>query len=177
MTLITDMAGAIREERDAQGDVEMIPVAAAPRLWARRLRRRFFTRRGRALQRRLDVRVEPGDPSALRGARRAVMAQLHHWGLGALGETTALLTSELITNALLYSGGPGLLTALPLVNGVRLEVRDSSAMLPNRWDADEGAVSGRGLMLVEALAQSWGVEPEPDGDGKQVWCEIFIETG
>ncbi|MCQ4080852.1 ATP-binding protein [Streptomyces sp. RB6PN25] len=123
--------------------------------------------------RRLQVRVRRDDPAALSGARATLCEWLRGWALDSVRDTAALLASELITNTLQHSGGSAVLAALPLVDVVRLEVYDSSTRTPRKREADEEATSGRGLMLIEALAESWGVDPS--SDGKCVWCEIPIE--
>jgi hypothetical protein len=53
---------------------------------------------------------------------------------------------------------------------LRIDVEDSSSALPRRREAGEDGVSGRGLLLVEMLADAWGVEAR--GGGKAVWCEF-----
>ena len=53
---------------------------------------------------------------------------------------------------------------------LRLEVEDPSSSLPRRREPGESGVSGRGLLLVDRLADVWGVEPR--GSGKCVWCEF-----
>ena len=55
---------------------------------------------------------------------------------------------------------------------LRVDVEDRSSALPRRRDAGESGVSGRGLMLVDRLADVWGVESR--GSGKCVWCEFLI---
>ncbi|MET7932634.1 ATP-binding protein [Streptomyces sp. NPDC005322] len=53
---------------------------------------------------------------------------------------------------------------------VRVEVADTSARAPRQRRADEEATHGRGLELVDGLADRWGWQPE--GAGKRIWCEI-----
>ncbi|KPC70152.1 hypothetical protein ADL26_17890, partial [Thermoactinomyces vulgaris] len=82
---------------------------------------------------------------------------------------------ELVTNALLHSGGETLLTARPVRRedggrALRLSVTDASPASPRRRAATGQATSGRGMLLVEELTSDWGVEPR--GNGKTVWCEI-----
>jgi hypothetical protein len=55
---------------------------------------------------------------------------------------------------------------------LRVDVEDSSSALPRRREAGESGVSGRGLMLVDMLADVWGVEAR--GGGKCVWCEFGV---
>ncbi|MFH8366146.1 ATP-binding protein [Streptomyces sp. NPDC018031] len=65
-------------------------------------------------------------------------------------------------------GAPG--TARAAVGTVRVEVADSSARAPRQRHADEAATSGRGLELVDGLADRWGWQRE--GAGKRIWCEV-----
>lgn len=96
--------------------------------------------------------------------------------MSALADTAELLTSELVTNALQHTAGGAVLTATFSADTgprLRVEVRDSLARRPRLCTADaasDHATSGRGLLLVQALADSWGVRT---GDsGKVVWFEL-----
>lgn len=82
-----------------------------------------------------------------------------------------LAVTELVTNALLHAGAPVLLRLLPILDGVRVEVQDSSPVAPVRAQISSEAMTGRGLALVDALAPRWGVDRVPGG-GKVVWCEV-----
>jgi anti-sigma regulatory factor (Ser/Thr protein kinase) len=110
--------------------------------------------------------------------RRLLRDNLRQWGVPALVDTAELLTSELVTNALRHTGGGAELTATLSPgprNRLRIEVRDSLARrLPSARAAAAAAgdhgTSGRGLLLVEALSDAWGVHPR--GAGKVVWFEL-----
>ncbi len=82
-----------------------------------------------------------------------------------------LTVTELVTNALLHAGAPVMLRLVPILDGVRVEVQDSSPVAPVRAQVSSEAMTGRGLALVDALAPRWGVDRVPGG-GKVVWCEI-----
>jgi len=82
-----------------------------------------------------------------------------------------LAVTELVTNALLHAGSPVMLRLLPILDGVRVEVQDSSPVAPVRAQVSSEAMTGRGLALVDALAPRWGVDRVPGG-GKVVWCEV-----
>ncbi|MFF1392253.1 ATP-binding protein [Streptomyces sp. NPDC058287] len=112
-------------------------------------------------------------------AREFTRAALADWGIRDRADDILLCVSELTTNALVHGVPPGrgfLLRVLPYEDGVRVEVHDSGDGVPAvpRPDADAAeaadAENGRGLLLVETLADKWGVgERDP---GKVVWCEL-----
>ncbi len=88
-------------------------------------------------------------------------------------EIALLLASELVTNAVKY-GGPRIV--LSLDDGpdrLRVEVHDDGPRSPQVGVGERHAVGGRGLLLVEALADEWGTTPgrapEP---GKGVWFTL-----
>ncbi|MDQ0792134.1 SpoIIE family protein phosphatase [Streptomyces sp. B1I3] len=129
----------------------------------------------RATNPQMEVTITPTDAGSLRAARKALRAALGRWSLDAIADTAELLACELATNALLHTRGSATLTArLVSEDGraVRLAVTDTSTSSPRRRAATEQSTSGRGLMLLEELATTWGVEPR--GDGKTVWCEISV---
>jgi anti-sigma regulatory factor (Ser/Thr protein kinase) len=105
-------------------------------------------------------------------ARRLTVAVLRGWNLGSLCETGELLVSELVGNAIRHAGARTYGLRIVKRRGwVRAEVRDPSRALPCLVpivrDLDE---SGRGLLLVETLADRWGVELLPRG--KTTWFEL-----
>lgn len=109
------------------------------------------------------------------GARRFAYETLAGWGLAEAERTEDVLlcVSELATNALVHGVPPGRHFRVFLRRGgrgdaLRVEVHDSGGGIPRVVDdADEG---GRGLLLVAALSDTWGVrERDP---GKVVWCEF-----
>ncbi|MEU7423066.1 SpoIIE family protein phosphatase [Streptomyces sp. NPDC040750] len=124
---------------------------------------------------RIQQHVAPGDPEALTQARHMVRAAVRAWGARERADEIELVADELITNALMHTEGPAIVTLRALENGerrLRIEVEDSSSALPRRREAGEDGVSGRGLLLVDRLADIWGVEAR--GGGKAVWCEFRV---
>ncbi|MGW5459030.1 SpoIIE family protein phosphatase [Streptomyces sp. NPDC003996] len=122
---------------------------------------------------RLQQHVAPGDPEALSQARHLIRAAVRSWGHRDRADEIELVADELITNALMHTEGSAIVTLRALDGGhrrLRIEVEDSSSALPRRREAGEDGVSGRGLLLVEMLADAWGVEAR--GGGKAVWCEF-----
>ncbi len=82
-----------------------------------------------------------------------------------------LLISELVTNAVVHTGCPAVLRML--FGGtamVRVEVADASDRPPMPRHAEGEDTNGRGLELVDGLADRWGWQRE--GAGKSIWCEV-----
>ncbi|MER5584204.1 SpoIIE family protein phosphatase [Streptomyces asoensis] len=124
---------------------------------------------------RLQQHVAPGDPEALSEARHMIRAAVRTWGARDRSDEIELVADELITNALMHTEGAAIVTLRVLTgteHRLRVEVEDSSSALPRRREAGESGVSGRGLMLVDLLADEWGVEAR--GGGKCVWCEFVM---
>jgi anti-sigma regulatory factor (Ser/Thr protein kinase) len=88
-------------------------------------------------------------------------------------ETVELLTSEVITNALVHARSAPKLAVRVRNEAVRVEVADVSPVVPIRRDIDENALSGRGIAIVDSLASGWGVTGLSP-HGKTVWFEVAI---
>jgi serine phosphatase RsbU (regulator of sigma subunit)/anti-sigma regulatory factor (Ser/Thr protein kinase) len=124
---------------------------------------------------RLQQDVAQGDPEALRSARRMVRAAVESWGARHRADDVELAADELITNALVHTDGGAIVTVRVPAGGerrLRVEVEDRSSALPRRREVSVSGISGRGLMLVERLSDTWGVESR--GTGKCVWCEFRV---
>ncbi|MCM1968177.1 MULTISPECIES: SpoIIE family protein phosphatase [unclassified Streptomyces] len=124
---------------------------------------------------RLQQHVAPGDPEALVSARHMIGAAVRTWGARERADEIELVADELIVNALMHTDGPAIVTLRVLTGPerrLRVEVEDRSSALPRRREAGDSGVSGRGLMLVDRLADVWGVESR--GSGKCVWCEFTM---
>ena len=111
-------------------------------------------------------------PASAGAARRFVRDALMTRRVGdQVVETVELLTSELVTNAIIHArSAPQLLVSLA-AGVVRIEVCDDDARPPTRRAPDVESASGRGIAIVAALATDWGVDQFPD-DGKKVWFEV-----
>ncbi|MFE2293750.1 SpoIIE family protein phosphatase [Streptomyces sp. NPDC059452] len=124
---------------------------------------------------RLRQHVAQNDPEALSSARHMIRAAVRAWGAKERADEIELAADELITNALMHTDGGAVVTIRVMAGSerrLRVDVEDRSSALPRRRDAGESGVSGRGLMLVDRLADVWGVESR--GSGKCVWCEFLI---
>ncbi|MFI8360636.1 SpoIIE family protein phosphatase [Streptomyces sp. NPDC085612] len=121
----------------------------------------------------LRQRLDPGDTQAPGLARHLIRAAVAAWGARERADEIELAADELMTNALVHTDGGGNVSLRLTAQGrIRIEVEDTSSALPRVREAGDWAVSGRGLMLVQQLADSWGVEPR--GGGKSVWCEFAL---
>jgi anti-sigma regulatory factor (Ser/Thr protein kinase) len=110
-------------------------------------------------------------PASVARIRRFAVDACRSTADGVDSDTVALLVSEIATNALVHGTGQVVVRVLPAAaSGVRIEVRDGSSRLPARRRATAMDEGGRGIALVEELAQAWG--SELTCDGKTVWFEL-----
>ncbi len=114
--------------------------------------------------------LEPHPQTAGRG-RRLVRRALRRWGLEELSEAVELLVSEVVTNAVRYAGRPITLRLLR-TDVLRCEVGDDAPQLPRMRHAQPQEESGRGLFLVNRMAQRWGATRL--SAGKVVWFEMQL---
>jgi anti-sigma regulatory factor (Ser/Thr protein kinase) len=111
-------------------------------------------------------------PASVGTARRFVRDVLTTRMVGyRVVDTVELLTSEVVTNALVHARSAPELTVEVLDDVVRVEVSDTSTGEPVLQQPDPESASGRGIAIVELLAAGWGVERMAD-DGKRVWFEV-----
>ncbi|MFG2324499.1 ATP-binding protein [Streptomyces sp. NPDC048568] len=137
----------------------------------------------------MQLEIRP-DPSEVGRARRWARSRLAGSAIRAdesLAEALVLLVSELVTNAVVHTGRSAVLRLVlpeaapgepgelgepgtPEETTVRLEVDDASDLAPVPRCVDDEATGGRGLALVDGLADRWGWSRE--GTGKRIWCEL-----
>ncbi|MGP3984306.1 ATP-binding protein [Streptomyces sp. KR80] len=147
------------------------------------------------LQVQLEVRPDPAEVGRARTWARSRLARSGIEPDEPLAETLILLISELVTNAVVHTGCPAVLrmllpdadaaasvpgTAAGAVEAsalrargaetVRVEVADRSLRPPMPRHAQGEETNGRGLELVDGLADRWGWRAE--GAGKSIWCEV-----
>jgi hypothetical protein len=89
-------------------------------------------------------------------------------------ETAALLTTELVSNAIRQTRDELVVTVRLAGGRLRVGVADSSHRRPQLVQVGSRDTSGRGLHLVEAMASRWGVDPDERGLGKTVWFELDV---
>ena len=119
----------------------------------------------------------PAVNNSVRLSRYATRAVLTAWHLGHVDEAATLLVSELVTNAVRHARGTDVVT-VDLHAGqswLRIEVLDTDRHWPKPRVPDGFDESGFGFILVEALANNWGVR-ETDA-GKAVWAELDTRLG
>ncbi|WP_030421179.1 MULTISPECIES: ATP-binding protein [unclassified Streptomyces] len=114
----------------------------------------------------------PRRPESAAAARRPVRVALAVWGLDTLAEDGSLIVSELVANAVEHARRESLRVTVerPGAGRVRLGVVDFSRVRPLRGEPEPGNERGRGLVLVDLLAEEWGTELFPWG--KRVWAEL-----
>jgi signal transduction histidine kinase len=109
------------------------------------------------------------DLGAVAAARRAVASQARAWEVPERGVADlVLVTSELVTNSLRHARGPYELRVRRVEGEVVVEISDATALRPRRRQVDGDSESGRGLTIVEAVADRWG--SRTTADGKVVWA-------
>lgn len=122
-----------------------------------------------AQNRGLRIRMPP-HPIAAEQARTLTEMVLDDWDLTPLRDTALLVVSELVTNAV-KQRDVFLFALQRRSETVLVEVTDMGPGLPTVKNAGETDAAGRGLFLVDAVCDEWGVRPEEDG-GKTVWAAI-----
>ncbi|MFD9207035.1 SpoIIE family protein phosphatase [Streptomyces sioyaensis] len=113
-------------------------------------------------------------PETAGRARQLTRRALRRWGLDSMLDATELMVSEVVTNAVRYASRPIALRLLR-TDVLRCEVGDDSPQVPRMRRAQAGDEGGRGLFLVDQLAQRWGATRL--STGKVVWFEQRMPEG
>ncbi len=125
--------------------------------------------------RRTVLTVAQAEPERIAAARQQLRDLMHDWADEDQVDSAVLMVSEMVTNVLVHTDGDALLVAE--ITGelhrrrIHVEVADASDDMPHLRQPGEMASSGRGLVLMELLAETWGVDPR--GDGKSIWFELY----
>ncbi len=120
----------------------------------------------------------PADLTSARQARSVVRQALAGWGMNHLSDDAELLASELVANAAEHADGKPISLALrrhaePSEQpGITCEVTDTSPAMPQRTEPGPDSERGRGLAIVDALAQSSGVRATQAG--KTTWFTLAL---
>jgi anti-sigma regulatory factor (Ser/Thr protein kinase) len=121
------------------------------------------------MRRKMLVVSDAPDCAAI--VRSQLAEVLGDWGCSDdLAADAMLVATELVTNAMLHGGGCTSLAAVFDSRSLRLEVGDRASLPPQKHHYEDGAATGRGLYLVDALSAAWGWEAQ--AAGKLVWAEI-----
>lgn len=111
-----------------------------------------------------------------RSGRRATVAVLTGWGVPSWAvDDAVLIVSELVTNAVLHvreEAALGLELQLSDTN-LRISLSDGSAVRPLAREAARHDENGRGMAIVTALSERWGVEDHHGG--KRIWFEVDLQ--
>lgn len=124
---------------------------------------------------RSRVLTTPVEPHMVQIARRWVRETLGRWGLGELADRAVQIASELVANTVRHADRDSSVVLLLMfaAGTLRLEVRDRDRRnLPVVKDPSPFDVDGRGLVIVVALSDRWGVRVTDVG--KSVWGELDI---
>ncbi|MGV9351033.1 ATP-binding protein [Streptomyces spiralis] len=114
----------------------------------------------------ISITLEPWRVRHLRAVSRA---HLTEWGLAALTDTMEVLVSEIAGNAVRHTCSDRITLSLSVADGVvRLEVDDNTEGHPQLRHPGPEEESGRGLLIVDALATDWGTSE----DGSATWCTL-----
>ncbi|MFE9481746.1 MULTISPECIES: SpoIIE family protein phosphatase [Streptomyces] len=128
--------------------------------------------------RRTVLTVAQAEPERIAGARQQIRELLHDWADPDQVDSAVLMVSEMVTNVLTHTDGDALLVAEAVgelgARRLRVEVADGSDELPHKRQPGEMSSSGRGVLLMEMLADAWGVDPR--GEGKSIWFELHEQS-
>jgi anti-sigma regulatory factor (Ser/Thr protein kinase) len=92
-------------------------------------------------------------------------------------DAVAVMVSELATNSVRHAESHFTVRVERNGGALRIEVSDSGPGEPTVRSPGPTEPTGRGLQIVRALADDWGVRPMPDGRGKAVWFTIDVPSG
>ncbi|HSP39746.1 MAG TPA: ATP-binding protein [Frankiaceae bacterium] len=121
----------------------------------------------------------PATPAAASVARLFVRCLCEEWAVAEVADVAELLSSELVTNAVIHARSAIELEAARTHSCLRVDVRDvgpgSVTAAPTALPTPSEAEGGRGLAIVASLADTWGVDDT--GRGKSVWFTLAIPDG
>jgi anti-sigma regulatory factor (Ser/Thr protein kinase) len=112
----------------------------------------------------------PPEPRSAGAARHFVADHVRGVLPQSVTEVAVLLTSELVTNVIVHARTPMQLTVDVTDEALRVAIGDQVPKTPVQRRIEGTRLTGRGMHLVESLANDWGVEPTPAG--KTVWFEL-----
>jgi anti-sigma regulatory factor (Ser/Thr protein kinase) len=114
------------------------------------------------------------EPGSTRSARHFVLQAVGNAPRGQR-DAIAVMVGELTMNAVQHAGTDFEVTVELAEGTLRVEVADSGRNRPTaRSMPPPNSLRGRGLPIVQSLADDWGVTPSPDGPGKGIWFTIAV---
>jgi hypothetical protein len=118
----------------------------------------------------------PPTVHAPRVSRRIMRELLPLWGATCLREDAELLVSELVSNAVEHVGGEASFQLEVAFAGrwLRVSLADGSSLSPVVRELSTSRIRGRGMQMIVALADRWGVDDHHGG--KMVWFELGLEA-
>ncbi len=123
----------------------------------------------------LALRPEASAPATAREFARQVCTE---WGIDRIATLAELITSELVTNAVVHARTNADVTIKLVDDTLSVAVRDADPrpmFRPTESGIDQVTTEhGRGLLLLDAMADAWGCHPT--GDGKIVWATIGVSA-
>ncbi|MFF0795128.1 SpoIIE family protein phosphatase [Streptomyces spiralis] len=138
---------------------------------------RYDATRGTPHRRTTQMHIERHDLRGVAEARAFIHKALTEWHCESVIEDVELSTSEIVTNALIHADSSVNVRLREFPDHIRVEVNDTTVAPPvpsslalADEDTNEYAEGGRGLLIVEHIARSWG--SSPSGRGKSVWFEL-----
>ncbi|WP_248960387.1 ATP-binding protein [Sphaerisporangium perillae] len=114
----------------------------------------------------------PADPGVTARCRAVVRETLTEWDLRDLIDDAVIVVTELLANALIHGGPPVHLALAAVRDSLTGSVTDQGPGWPRLRTAGTEHEHGRGLRIVAALTDRWGVEPVPAGAGKAIWFTL-----
>jgi two-component sensor histidine kinase len=123
----------------------------------------------------IAARTFPKTPTAVTHARRFVLEALGEVGPD-VADNAAVMVSELATNSVRHAASQFTVTIDRTADEIRVSVDDDGAGLPMVKSPPPAEPTGRGLRIVGALADAWGVTPHAHGPGKSVWFTLATGT-
>ena len=126
------------------------------------------------MPKRLEAEFECSRES-VRAAREFLAVTMASWDCDDEEQVAALLTTEIVTNAIVHAGTAYRLAVELVPPELMVEVFDGDPTLPVRMAAAAHAESGRGLALLEAMAARWGARAH--SGGKAVWFALACVDG
>ncbi|WP_405669359.1 ATP-binding protein [Streptomyces sp. NBC_00055] len=166
--------------QDVALDTVSVPEGARPSWFARQLAlwsqateplRPLSAPRARATAQDASWPLTPELISVGR-ARRLAIEQVGEWRLDELADTVELLVSELVTNALCHTRGPVRMNLQVRGARLRCEVDDTNSDGPVRRSVCADAEGGRGMEILDLLAEAWG--SSRTATGKTLWFELPV---